>query len=68
MVCVCLGQVNELLVMSLREDELCKSLEDVDSQLLRAQTVLQTAFMEVQRLQMIKQQVCYRHIFLHDNL
>ncbi|KAB5540081.1 hypothetical protein PHYPO_G00097260 [Pangasianodon hypophthalmus] len=51
------SQVNELLVMSLREDELCSSLEDVDSRLLRAQAALQTAFLEVQRLQMIKQQV-----------
>ncbi|KAK2864333.1 hypothetical protein Q7C36_003487 [Tachysurus vachellii] len=51
------SQVNELLVMSLREVELCSSLEDVDSRLLRAEAALQTAFMEVQRLQMIKQQV-----------
>ncbi|MCJ8743965.1 hypothetical protein PDJAM_G00100840 [Pangasius djambal] len=51
------SQVNELLVMSLREDELCSSLEDVDSRLLRAQAALQTAFLEVQRLQLIKQQV-----------
>ncbi|KAK3516838.1 hypothetical protein QTP70_024897 [Hemibagrus guttatus] len=51
------SQVNELLVMSLREVELCSSLEDVDSRLLRAQAALQTAFLEVHRLQMIKQQV-----------
>ncbi|XP_047657917.1 uncharacterized protein LOC125139072 [Tachysurus fulvidraco] len=51
------SQVNELLVISLREVELCGSLEDVDRRLLRAQAALQTAFMEVQRLQMMKQEV-----------
>ncbi|KAF5900263.1 zinc finger protein, partial [Clarias magur] len=51
------NQVNELLVMSLREDELCSSLEDVESRLLQAQATLQTAFLEVQRLQVVKQQV-----------
>lgn len=61
-------QIDQLLAVSLREDELSRSLQSVDASLIQARTALQAAYMEVQRLVMVKQQVrdgcggsCCRH-------
>ncbi|XP_062858467.1 uncharacterized protein LOC134320783 [Trichomycterus rosablanca] len=50
-------QVNELLTISLREEELNNSLQEVDWKLLKAQAVLHYAFIEVEHLQIIKQRI-----------
>ncbi|XP_045142433.1 zinc finger protein 106 isoform X2 [Echinops telfairi] len=51
------SQVDQLLTISLREEELSKSLQCMDSNLLQARAALQTAYVEVQRLLMLKQQI-----------
>ncbi|XP_038185346.1 zinc finger protein 106 isoform X3 [Arvicola amphibius] len=51
------SQVDQLLTISLREEELNKSLQCMDSNLLQARAALQTAYVEVQRLLMLKQQI-----------
>lgn len=51
------SQVDQLLNISLREEELSKSLQCMDNSLLQARAALQTAYVEVQRLLMLKQQV-----------
>lgn len=51
------SQVDQLLNISLREEELSKSLQCMDNKLLQARAALQTAYIEVQRLLMLKQQV-----------
>ncbi|XP_010596676.2 zinc finger protein 106 isoform X2 [Loxodonta africana] len=51
------SQVDQLLNISLREEELSKSLQCMDSNLLQARAALQTAYVEVQRLLMLKQQI-----------
>ncbi|KAM4829670.1 zinc finger protein 106 [Thomomys bottae] len=51
------SQVDQLLSISLREEELSKSLQCMDNNLLQARAALQTAYMEVQRLLMLKQQI-----------
>lgn len=51
------SQVDQLLNISLREEELSKSLQCMDNNLLQARAALQTAYVEVQRLLMLKQQV-----------
>lgn len=51
------SQVDQLLHISLREEELSKSLQCMDNNLLQARAALQTAYVEVQRLLMLKQQV-----------
>ncbi|KAM3854592.1 zinc finger protein 106 isoform 2-T2 [Vipera latastei] len=51
------SQVDQLLVISLREEELSKSLQCVDESLLQARAALQAAYIEVQRLLVVKQQV-----------
>nr|XP_045013532.1 zinc finger protein 106 isoform X2 [Jaculus jaculus] len=51
------SQVDQLLNISLREEELSKSLQCMDNNLLQARAALQTAYMEVQRLLMLKQQI-----------
>lgn len=43
--------------MSLREEELNRSLQTVDSGLIQARAALEAAYMEVQRLMVVKQQV-----------
>lgn len=56
-------QIDQLLAVSLREEELSRSLQTVDASLIQARTALQAAYMEVQRLMMAKQQVsdgCWR--------
>lgn len=50
-------QIDQLLAVSLREEELNRSLQTVDASLIQARTTLQAAYMEVQRLMMVKQQV-----------
>ncbi|KAJ7988805.1 hypothetical protein DPEC_G00313010 [Dallia pectoralis] len=50
-------QVDQLLAVSLREDELCRSLQGIDNSLIQARTALQAAYLEVQRLLVVKQQV-----------
>ncbi|KAG7263658.1 hypothetical protein CRUP_037990 [Coryphaenoides rupestris] len=49
-------KMNQLLVLSLREDEVCKSLEELDRSLIQARTTLQAAYADVQRLLMVRQQ------------
>ncbi|XP_059675936.1 zinc finger protein 106 isoform X10 [Gavia stellata] len=51
------SQVDQLLVISLREEELSKSLHSVDSSLLQARAALQAAYVEVQRFLVLKQQI-----------
>ncbi|NXA36407.1 ZN106 protein, partial [Eudromia elegans] len=51
------SQVDQLLAISLREEELSKSLHSVDSSLLQARATLQAAYVEVQRFLMLKQQI-----------
>uniref|UniRef100_A0A8C6D9Z0 Zinc finger protein 106 n=1 Tax=Moschus moschiferus TaxID=68415 RepID=A0A8C6D9Z0_MOSMO len=51
------SQVDQLLNISLREEELNKSLQCMDNNLLQARAALQTAYVEVQRLLMLKQQI-----------
>ncbi|XP_058847254.1 zinc finger protein 106-like [Acipenser ruthenus] len=51
------SQVDQLLSISLREEELNKSVYGVESNLLQARASLQAAYMEVQRLLVLKQQV-----------
>ncbi|XP_062862877.1 zinc finger protein 106 [Trichomycterus rosablanca] len=50
-------QLDELLTVSLREEELNSSLQTVDNSLIQARAALQAAYLEVQRLLMVKQQV-----------
>ncbi|XP_054256720.1 zinc finger protein 106 isoform X4 [Indicator indicator] len=51
------SQVDHLLAISLREEELSKSLHSVDSSLLQARATLQAAYIEVQRFLVLKQQI-----------
>ncbi|KAJ6667274.1 hypothetical protein lerEdw1_017252 [Lerista edwardsae] len=51
------SQVDQLLSISLREEELSKSLQCVDGNLLPARAALQAAYVEVQRLLVLKQQI-----------
>lgn len=56
-------QIDELLSVSLREEELSRSLHTVDSSLDQARAALDAAYMEVQRLIMVKQKVGERLAF-----
>ncbi|XP_059228605.1 zinc finger protein 106 isoform X2 [Mustela nigripes] len=51
------SQVDQLLNISLREEELSRSLQCMDNNLLQARAALQSAYVEVQRLLMLKQQI-----------
>ncbi|XP_008395762.1 zinc finger protein 106 isoform X2 [Poecilia reticulata] len=51
------SRMDQLLAVSLREDELSHSLQDLDQSLIQARNALQTAYAEVQRLLLLKQQV-----------
>lgn len=62
------SQVDQLLSISLREEELSKSLQCMDNNLLQARTALQTAYVEVQRLLMLKQQVTADGTFNENRL
>ncbi|CAL8315511.1 unnamed protein product [Lota lota] len=48
--------VDHLLAVSLREDEVCKSLEELDHSLIQARNALQATYAEVQRLLSLRQQ------------
>ncbi|XP_034530889.1 zinc finger protein 106 [Notolabrus celidotus] len=50
-------QIDQLLAVSLREEELSRSLQTVDTSLIQARAALQAAYMEVQRLMVVKQQM-----------
>lgn len=49
--------MGQLLVVSLREEKLNNSLEDLDASLFQARNTLQAAYAEVQRLLLLRQQV-----------
>uniref|UniRef100_A0A8C9X285 Zinc finger protein 106-like n=1 Tax=Sander lucioperca TaxID=283035 RepID=A0A8C9X285_SANLU len=49
-------QMDQLLAVSLREDELSHSLQDLDKSLVQARNALQAAYTEVQRLLLLRQQ------------
>ncbi|XP_030415440.1 zinc finger protein 106 isoform X2 [Gopherus evgoodei] len=51
------SQVDQLLSISLKEEELNKSLHCVDDRLLQARAALQAAYVEVQRFLVLKQQI-----------
>ncbi|NXU50955.1 ZN106 protein, partial [Turnix velox] len=51
------SQVDQLLAISLREEELSNSLHSVDNSLLQARAALQAAYVEVQRFLVLKQQI-----------
>ncbi|XP_029590009.1 zinc finger protein 106 isoform X2 [Salmo trutta] len=50
-------QVDQLLAVSLMEEELSGSLQSLDTSLIQARNTLQVAYTEVQRLLLVKQQV-----------
>ncbi|XP_018550495.1 LOW QUALITY PROTEIN: uncharacterized protein znf106b [Lates calcarifer] len=50
------NQMDQLLAVSLREDELSHSLQDLDKSLIQARNALQAAYTEVQRLMLLRQQ------------
>ncbi|XP_061890493.1 zinc finger protein 106-like [Entelurus aequoreus] len=50
------NQMDQLLAVSLREEELSCSLQDLDKSLSLARNALQVAYADVQRLMMLKQQ------------
>ncbi|XP_061890440.1 zinc finger protein 106-like [Entelurus aequoreus] len=49
--------IDQLLSVSLREEELSRSLQAVDSNLIQARTALEAAFMQVQSFMVVKQQI-----------
>lgn len=49
--------MDQLLTVSLREEQLSNFLEDLGRSLLQAQNTLQAAYAEVQRLLLLRQQV-----------
>ncbi|KFW04908.1 Zinc finger protein 106 [Eurypyga helias] len=51
------SQVDQLLAISLREEELIKSLRSVDSSLLQARSALHAAYVEVQQFLVLQQQI-----------
>uniref|UniRef100_A0AAY5LAT5 C2H2-type domain-containing protein n=1 Tax=Esox lucius TaxID=8010 RepID=A0AAY5LAT5_ESOLU len=57
-------QVDQLLAVSLREEELCRSLQGIDNGLIQARAALQAAYVEVQRLLVVKQQVLHLHLVI----
>ncbi|XP_053301898.1 zinc finger protein 106 [Pleuronectes platessa] len=50
------GPMDQLLAVSLREDELSHSLQDLDISLIQARNALQVAYAEVQRILLLRQQ------------
>ncbi|XP_017267438.1 zinc finger protein 106 [Kryptolebias marmoratus] len=50
------SQMDQLLAVSLREDELSRSFQDLDKSLIQARNALQAAYAEVQRLLLLRQQ------------
>uniref|UniRef100_A0A8C7F3Q5 Zinc finger protein 106 n=1 Tax=Oncorhynchus kisutch TaxID=8019 RepID=A0A8C7F3Q5_ONCKI len=59
-------QVDHLLAVSLREEDLSRSLQGVDNSLIQARAALQAAYMEVQRLLVVKQQVLHLPAYTAD--
>lgn len=55
--------MDQLLAVSLREEELSHSLQDLDKSLIQARNALQAAYTEVQRLLLLRQQVTITEIF-----
>ncbi|KAK5879930.1 hypothetical protein CesoFtcFv8_023006 [Champsocephalus esox] len=53
------GQMDQLLAVSLREDELSHSLQNFDESLIQARNTLQAAYAEVQRLLLLRQQFTF---------
>ncbi|PWA27715.1 hypothetical protein CCH79_00000461, partial [Gambusia affinis] len=51
------SQMDQLLAVSLREDELSHSLQELEQSMIQARNALQTAYTEVQRLLLLKQQI-----------
>lgn len=51
------SDIEQLLAVSLREDELSRSLQSLDTDLINARAALEAAYAEVQRLMMTKQQL-----------
>ncbi|XP_074516017.1 zinc finger protein 106 [Sebastes fasciatus] len=51
------SQIDQLLAVSLREEELSRSLQTMDTSLIQARAVLEAAYIEVQRLMVVKQQM-----------
>lgn len=49
--------MDQLLVVSLSEEKLNSSIEDLDRSLIQARNTLQAAYAEVQRLLLLRQQV-----------
>ncbi|XP_030576667.1 zinc finger protein 106 isoform X2 [Archocentrus centrarchus] len=49
-------QMDQLLAVSLREEELSQSLQDLDRSLVQARNALQAAYAEVQRILLLRQQ------------
>ncbi|KAK7904539.1 hypothetical protein WMY93_017146 [Mugilogobius chulae] len=49
------SHIEELLAVSLREDELSRSLQSLDTDLIKARAALEAAFAQVQQLMMTKQ-------------
>lgn len=49
--------VNKLLAMSMQEDELSQSMQNLGTSFIKARSVLQAAYTEVQRLLLLRQQV-----------
>ena len=50
-------EVDQLLTVSLREEDVCRALEELDRSLVQARTALQATYAEVQRLLALRQQV-----------
>ncbi|KAM4521831.1 zinc finger protein 106 isoform 2-T4 [Odontesthes bonariensis] len=50
------NQMDQLLAVSLREDELSRSLQDLDKSLVQARNALQAAYADVQRILLLRQQ------------
>ena len=51
--------MDQLLEVSLREEQLSVDLQTLDASLIKAREALQAAYMELQRLLVVKQQVNY---------
>ena len=51
--------MDQLLEVSLREEQLSVDLQTLDASLIQAREALQAAYMELQRLLVVKQQVNY---------
>lgn len=55
--------MDELLAVSMKEEELSHSFQDLDISLMQARNALQAAYTEVHRLLLLKQQVTIPEVF-----